>query len=407
MTNLIFSISLILAVSGFAFLWWKQKQNFDAQKQGFEESFEQFKSQFSQISSEALQNNNKNFLDLAQTKLEQFEITAKKELGEKEKAIDHLVKPLQDSLKQVSEKIQALENKRLEAYTSITEQVKSLASSQQKLQGETANLVKALRAPQVRGRWGEMTLKRVAELAGMTNHCDFFEQTNKTMDSGSRLRPDMVVKLPQGRQIIVDAKCPLQDYLNALEEQDEIKQKEYYAGHARQLQTHLKQLSQKSYWDQFKPTPEFVVMFVPGENFFSAALKQNPELIEEGVKQGVILATPTTLISLLKSVSYGWRQESLAENAAQISKLGKEMFDRVCTLSGHLEKLGRSLHSSVDHYNKTLGTYETRILTSAKKFQELGIKGKSNIENIPLIEKQPRALQPVSEEDSDIKSQNA
>lgn len=347
---------------------------------------------FQALSSEALSKNNKTFLDLAKENLEKFQNKAKADLKGREDAISELVKPLKESLGKVDQKIAEIEKERGAAYASLTEQVKSLSLTQNKLQTETQNLVKALRAPQVRGRWGEMTLKRVAELAGMIEHCDFFEQESRTTETG-RLRPDMIVRLPDNKQIIVDAKTPLQAYLNALEAQTETEQESHLKDHTRQVQEHLRQLSQKSYWDQFSPTPEFVVMFVPGESFFSAALKHNPALIEQGVELRVILASPTTLISILKSVGYGWRQEKLTQNAEMISELGKEMYERIATLAAHFENLGHALQNSVEHYNKAVGALESRVFPATRKFEELGVKVKEKIERIGVIEKTPRLLE--------------
>lgn len=357
-----------------------------------EQAEKKFSDVFKSLSSEVLQNNNKTFLDLAKENLEKYQESAKDDLSKRHQSIQELVNPLKESLTKVDGKIHELEKERGKAYATLYEQVKFLSESQQKLQLETGNLVKALRAPQVRGRWGEISLKRVAEMSGMIEHCDFVEQESKNTDSG-RLRPDMIVKLPNEKLIVVDSKTPLEAYLRSLEAQTEKEQKQALLDHARQVQTHLKQLGQKSYWDQFKPSPEFVVMFVPGENFFSAALSQNPNLIEEGVQQGVILATPTTLISLLKSVGYGWKQEQLAQNAKEISELGKELHDRISTLASHFEGLGNNLKRSVDSYNKAVGTLETRILPQARRFQELGISSKSSIKRVESVEKVPRDLQ--------------
>jgi DNA recombination protein RmuC len=257
---------------------------------------------------------------------------------------------------------------------------------------ETGNLVKALRAPQVRGRWGEITLRRVAELAGMSAHCDFSEQESVLSEEG-RLRPDMLVKLPNNKLVVVDSKAPLQSYLDSLESQTEEDRKNKLREHARLIQVHLQKLSAKNYWDQFPETPEFVILFLPGENFFSAALEQNPHLIEEGVNQKVILATPTTLITLLRAVAYGWRQESLAENAQAISELGKILYERLAKMAGHLEVLGKFLDKSVQTYNESIGSLETRVLTAARKFKELGISSKWEIAELQPLEKTSRALQ--------------
>lgn len=351
-----------------------------------------FTDTFQALSAQALQRNNQSFLELAKTSLEKFQQGAKEDLTGRQTAINELVKPLKESLEKVDVKIQDLEKQRVSAYATLTEQIKFLSGTQEKLQFETANLVKALRAPQVRGRWGEMTLKRVAELAGMVEHCDFSEQESRNVLEG-RIRPDMIVKLPLGKQIVVDAKTPLQAYLNTLEAKSDEDYEFQLSEHARQMQDHMKSLAHKSYWEQFHPAPEFVVMFVPGENFFSAALKKIPDLIEDGVRQGVILATPTTLISLLKSVSYGWRQERLAANAEEISNLARDLYDRLAVLGGHFDVLGRSLKKSVENYNSAVGALESRVLPQARRFQELGVSNKEGIKRIEVLDTVPRALQ--------------
>ena len=349
---------------------------------------------FSHLSSQALQKNNESFLALARTQLERYQEGAKTDLTAREKAVEALVKPLQESLAKVDGKLGELETARVASYAALNEQLKGLVETHlPQLHKETASLVTALRTPTARGRWGEIQLKRVVEMAGMVQYCDFTEQESRDAD-GSKLRPDLLVKLPGNKLIVVDAKAPLDAYLRAAEATDEPTRQQHLAHHARQVRTHIVALGRKAYWDQFSPSPEFVVLFLPGENFFSAALEQDPSLIEYGVGERVIPATPTTLIALLRAVSYGWRQESLAKNAEEVAALGRQLYERIAVLGNHWGKVGDQLGKAVESYNRATASLETRVLVTARKLQELRVApDHSELASPGIVEPQPRAVQ--------------
>jgi DNA recombination protein RmuC len=346
---------------------------------------------FKALAADALKSNNTSFLQIAQETLKRFQSEAKGDLEARQKAVADLVAPVRDSLNKVDAQIQQIEVARGEAYGDLKAQVQSLITTQKELQSQTGNLVRALRTPNVRGRWGEIQLRRVVEIAGMLSYCDFTEQETVTTDSG-RIRPDLVVKLPGGKHVVVDAKTPLQAFLDAFETTDEEARRTCLANHARQVRDHINTLSGKKYWEQFETTPEFVVMFLPGETFFSAALEQDTGLIEHGVLNRVIPASPTTLIALLKAINYGWNQEKLARNAQEISALGKELHERLRKLAGHITGVGTNLDRAVEAYNQAVGSLETRVLVSARKFAELGASVAEEIPPLEPIETTSRAL---------------
>ena len=350
-----------------------------------QQTHQQLTETFLGLSNQALLHNNQAFLSLAQSSFEKFFAQSKTDLDQRQQSLINLVDPVQKSLQQVDQKIGLLEKERIDAYSDLRRQVTDLLLSQKELRSETANLVKALRTPNARGQWGEMQLRRVVEMAGMISHCDFIEQAQG--DEG-RLRPDMVINLPGGRKIIVDAKTPLSAYLESIEAVDDNQRRAFLDDHARQVRTHIRNLSQRAYWEQFQPTPDFVVMFLPGEAFFSAALEKDPSLIEAGVQERVILATPTTLIALLRAVSFGWRQENIAENARAISELGRELYKRLGDMNESLSRLGRHVKQVVDSYNQTVGTVERRVLVSARKLNQLD----------PSLD--PKAIEPLNPLDS-------
>lgn len=355
---------------------------------------EQLKNVFRSLSSEALEKNNRSFLDLAKTSLEKFQEGARGDLDKRQAAIAELLTPVKEGLLKLDTGIRQIEKERKGDQESLKEQVRSLVENEKQLKQETSNLVKALRTPLVRGRWGEIQLRRVVELAGMLNHCDFFEQQQEINDEG-RLRPDLIVRLPGGRQVIVDSKVPLEAYLEGVHSEDEAVRIQRYKDHARQVRSHVSSLGKKAYWEHFQPTPEFVVLFLPAETFFSAALEYDPSLIEYGAEQNVILATPTTLIALLRAVSYGWRQENLSRRVETLHELGQDLYKRLGDMNSHFAKMGRGLATAVEAYNKGIGSLESRVLVTARKFKELGIApGQVDIDEVEPVEKITREMTP-------------
>lgn len=361
----------------------------------------EFREAFKALSSDALKSNNQSFLDLAKSSLEKFQSEAKGDLESRQKAVETLVGPIKESIDKMDSQMRELEKSREGAYSGLIEQVKALDSTQQRLQQETGNLVRALGSPGVRGKWGEMQLRRVVELAGMLAHCDFTEQES-VQTEGGRLRPDLIVRLPGQKNVIVDAKAPLHAYIQAQEAEEESQRAHHLKEHARLVRGHIQKLSTKEYWSQFESTPEFVVMFLPGENLYSAAFEQDPALIEEGMTRRVILASPINLIGLLWTIAHGWQQEKIAESAQTISDLGKDLYQRLRTMSGHFTNMGKGLERAVEAYNSAVGSYESRVLISARRFEELGTPVSGEIDLLRPIERAPRALNSPEVEPSPV-----
>ncbi|HEY8309215.1 MAG TPA: DNA recombination protein RmuC [Gemmatimonadaceae bacterium] len=346
---------------------------------------------FQSMGAEALRQNSESFLQLAKTSLTEMQQSSSSDLELRQQAITELVSPIKETLEKMDGTLHKVELARVGSYESLIEQVRSMGDAQRELSGRTKQLGDALRAPTVRGRWGEMQLKRVCEMAGMLDHCDFTEQTSVDTGDG-KLRPDLTVRLPGGKVIIVDAKAPLMAYLEATECGDEQERERLMRDHSRQVRDHMVKLGQKTYWGQFDATPEFVVMFLPGETFFSAALQYDPGLIEYGVDQHVIPSSPTTLIALLRSIAYGWQQDHVAKNAEEISTLGKEMYARISTFSNHFDTLRRGLEKSVEAYNSAVGSLERKVLPQARRFKDLGAGTVAEIDALESIDLTMRKL---------------
>ena len=361
---------------------------------------DQLQAVFGELARDSLQSNSEVFLQLARERLTRQQLDASQALKERESAIEALVRPIRDALAKTEAQIQSIERDRIDSFATIRAQMEVLASGQSTLSRETRNLVTALRRPDVRGQWGEITLRRLVELSGMTAHVDFTEQPHRNTDSGA-IRPDMIVHMPERRDIVVDVKTPLDAYLAAVEAQDDEERSAQLRRHAQIVGLRVRELSSKQYWSQFERSPDFVVLFLPGDQFLSAALQENPGLIDDSMRQNVMLATPTSLVALLKAVSYGWKQTVLAANAEEVRRLGEELYKRLAVFGEHLGKLGKSLGSSVEAFNRAVGSLEQQVLPSARRFPELGLRVNREIDPIePVADlaRIPRA--PATESDS-------
>lgn len=371
-----------------------ERSNLEEQGQLLEEAQTRLAETFKAVSGDVLASQSESFLRLAQQRFSTLRAEAEGDFAAREKAIEALVGPLSESLKGYDEMVRRLEAARAEAYGALAGEIKGLLSANETLQRETGNLTAALKGgSQVRGRWGEMTLRRAVELAGMAEHCDFNLQET-LFDENSRLRPDLIVKLPGGRRIAVDAKAPLQPFLDALDTAGDDGRSQVLASYARLLRAHLNQLAGKAYWEQLQPSPEMVVMFLPGESFFSAALEADRALIEDGAQKRVVIATPTTLIALLHAVAYGWRQQQVEEGAQRVSDLGRQLYDRLRAFAGHFAEAGSGLKKAVESYNRAVGSLESRVLTAARRFKEFGAASGDEILEVEAIDETPRKLTP-------------
>lgn len=360
----------------------------EEQKQLLDKAEEKFATVLKALAGDALKSNNKSFIELANENIGKILNEAKGEFSKKEESIKNIVKPLEEALKRYETQINELERNRSNAFGILENQIKNMVQTEQILQKETSNLVMALKRPEVKGRWGEITLKRVVELAGMIEHCDYIEQMNVTTEEG-RQRPDMIIHLPADREIVVDSKVSLNAYMEALSCTVEEKRIDCIKKHASQIKKYMKDLGSKTYWEQFPKAPEFVVMFIPGESFLSSALEQEPELIEEGIANKVIISTPTTLIALLRAIAFGWRQELITKNALEIANLGKELYDRFDPFIEHINVMGGALSKSVVSFNRMVMSLERRVLVSVKKFKELGASSSAELSEIQHIEQIP------------------
>lgn len=368
-----------------------EEATFKARLEELAGSHAQLKDSFASLSTDALRSNNEQFLQLARTELERIRLSAQAELAEKETAIQSLVTPIREGLERYDRKLHDIELARAESFASLTERLELMSAASDLLKGETANLAKAMRSSNVRGAWGELQLKRAVELSGMLEHCDFSTQHSVDGDDG-KLRPDMIVRLPGDKTIVVDAKTPATAVLEAVNCADDVRRRQLCLEHVVAVKKHIEALSRKAYWEQFDNAPEFVVLFLPSEAFFSVALEVDPALFEHAFEQKVIIATPTTLVALLKAVAFGWRQEAIARNAQEISDLGREMFERIRSLAEHFDSLGTHLGKSVHAYNRAVGSLEKRVLPQARRFQQLGVGSTKEMTELGALDVAPLSL---------------
>ena len=377
----------------------KAQEAVDSERRAaIEQAEKQLSAAFSELARQSLQSNSEVFLTLARERLGQHEEKAKGDLDSRQKAIETLITPVREALQKTEKQIAEIEKERREAYGSIRQHLAAMSDTQVALQAETRNLVNALRRPEVRGQWGELTLRRLAELAGMVEYCDFYEQENTDTAEGRR-RPDMIIRMPNERELIVDVKTPLDAYLKAVEATDEETRQAALKRHSDNVKNRVRELALKSYWSQFERSPEFVILFIPGDQFLSAALEQHPGLLEEALHQKVILATPTSLVALLKAVAYGWRQVAMEENAKKIQGLGEDLHQRLAAFAGHLARLGRQLGSSVDAYNSAVGSLERNVLPGARRFRDMGVSGRKDIEQLEPVNSALRRVELSSDDE--------
>lgn len=369
-------------------------------QQSLQKDRENLSEAFAALASKALKHNSDEFLKLAEQNLKQFQVSANSELDKKQQSIAELVKPIRDALDKTEKQVREMEKERREAYGSLKQHLELMSRDQAQLQSETRNLVQALRRPEVRGQWGEMTLKRLAELAGMVQHCDFYEQESIDTDEG-RLRPDMIIRMPGQRAVVVDAKAPLDAYMSAVEANEDKNREEFLIRHTKNVRERIRELSAKSYWSQFNDTPDFVVLFIPGDQFLTAALERDPSLLEDAMSQQIILATPSSFVALLRAVAFGWRQEVLADNADKIRSLGVSLYERLSAFSGHLGNIGNSLGKSVEQFNKAVGSFDSRVLPSARRFTEMGISPKKEIKEPAPVETIAREINERNNDSTD------